>query len=119
MKITIETIQHDQQRIPGQIGDWQLVDGALVIRVSKMSNWRYEMVVGIHEAVEGLLCMDANIGTAQVDDFDMTYAGPGEPGDAPDAPYARQHCYATAVERMLIAAMGLSWADYETAVEAL
>ncbi len=119
MKITIETIPHDRQRIPGQVGDWQLVNGALVIRVSKMSDWRYEMAVGIHEAVEGLLCMDGNIGTARVDAFDMAYFGDGEPGDAHGAPYARQHCFATAVERMLIAAMGLSWADYDKAVEAL
>ncbi len=119
MKITIETIPHDQQRIPGQVGDWQLVDGAMVIRVSKLSNWRYEVVVGLHEAVEAMLCMDGNIGTAQVDAFDVAYSGTNEAGDDPEAPYALQHCFATAVERMVIAAMGLSWAEYDAAIEAL
>ena len=42
-----------------------------------------------------------------------------EPGDDPTAPYHREHCFATAVERMLIAALGVSWADYDQAVESL
>jgi hypothetical protein len=118
MKITIETVPHDQQVYP-TVGDWRLADGVLAIRVSKMGNWRYEAAVATHELLEALLCMDAAIGAAEVDAFDMTYTGDGEPGDDPAAPYHRQHCFATAVERMLIAAMGLPWGEYDAAVEAL
>ncbi len=119
MKITIETIPHGDQRYP-TCGDWTWVSPTeLNIRVSDMGNWRYEAAVGIHEAVEALLCRDVGIGTREVDAFDMEYTGGGEPGDDPAAPYARQHCFATAVERMLIAAFCLSWSEYDAAVEAL
>lgn len=118
MKITIETIPHDQQRYP-TAGDW-LIDAAgnIAVRVSETGNWRYDAAIGIHEAVEALLCRDAGISQADVDAFDTGYPG-DEPGDDPDAPYAREHCLATAVERLLIAAMELSWSDYADAVEAL
>ncbi len=118
MKITIETIPHDQQRYQ-TVGDWRLVDGVLAIRVSSMRNWRYEMAVATHELVEALLCIHKGVTASEVDEFDMSYVGAGEPGDDTDAPYRDQHCFATAVERMLIAAMEQSWADYEKAVEAL
>lgn len=42
-----------------------------------------------------------------------------EPGDSPVAPYHREHCLATAVERMLCAELDLAWAQYEEAVESL
>lgn len=127
MKITIETIPHDQQRYP-TAGDW-LIDAAgnIAIRVSETGNWRYDAAIGIHEAVEALLCRDAGISQADVDAFDVgfednrqEFGKPShEPGDDSAAPYAREHCLATAVERLLIAAMELSWSDYADAVKAL
>ncbi len=121
MKITIETIPHDRQRYR-TTGDWQWVEpDHLLIRVSEMGDWRKEAAVGMHEVVEALLCKGAvpPVTQVMVDRFDMAYTGDGEPGDDPKAPYRRQHCFATAVERLLIAAMGLSWAEYDAAVEAL
>ncbi len=130
MKITIETIPYEKMRIPGQIGDWQWQSGGgLLIQVSEMPDWRYEAAVAVHELVEVLLCNHDGVSEADVDAFDMAYENdrppfgmPGadsEAGDDRNAPYARQHCFATAVERMMIAAFGLSWADYEQAIEAL
>ncbi len=120
MKITIETIPHGDQRYP-TVGDWELdkATGDISIRVSEMGNWRYEAAVGIHEAVEALLCASDFVTQKDVDRFDMAYKGVGEPGDDPAAPYHRQHCFATAVERLLIAALGVSWADYGRAVDEL
>lgn len=118
MKIIIETIPHGRQRYP-TAGDWYLADGELKIRVSKLGNWRYEMAVAVHEIVEALLCMNNGVSEADVDVFDVTYRGEGEPGDDAAAPYSNEHCFATAVERMLIAAFGVSWAEYEAAVEKL
>lgn len=119
MIITIETIPHSRQRYP-TAGDWQ-IDGSgnITIRVSDMGDWRYNAAVAVHELVEVLLCRNDDVTMEQVDRFDLGFRGDGEPGDAQDAPYARQHCFATAVERMLIAAFGLSWAEYDKAVEAL
>ncbi len=118
MKITIETIPHGQQRYD-TVGDWQWVGGDLVIYVSEMENWGYETAVGLHEMVEAVLCRAAGVPGELVDAFDKSYDGIGEPGDEADAPYREQHCFATAVERMLIAAYGMSWAEYDAAVEKL
>lgn len=126
MRIVIETIPHDQQRYP-TVGDWILEGEDLTIRVSEMGNWRYNAAVAVHELVEVLLCKDKCISQESVDAFDMAFETDrtnfgidmGEPGDSPSAPYRDQHSFATAVERMLIAAFGLSWAEYDATVNAL
>lgn len=124
MRITIETIPHAEQRYP-TVGDWQWRGDDLLIRVSEMGDWRYEAAVAVHELVEVLLCKRDGVTEAAVDAFDMAYEKarqPGdesEPGDDPACPYARQHCFATAVERMLAAALGMSWLEYERKVESL
>ncbi len=120
MKITIETIPHGQQRYE-TVGDWQWVDGDLVVYVSEMGNWGYEAVVAVHEAVEAVLCRAAGVTGDAVDAFDLSHLGHRdyEPGDDVGAPYREQHCFATAVERMLIAALGVPWAEYDAAVEGL
>jgi hypothetical protein len=119
MIITIETVPHGKQRYD-TCGDWQIdPSGNITIRVSKMGDWRMEAAIAVHELVEALLCRNDDVSQEQVDHFDTGFRGEDEPGDAHDAPYARQHCFATAVERMLIAAFGLSWASYEATVEAL
>ena len=43
----------------------------------------------------------------------------GEPGDAPDAPYRREHLFATNIERLLAAELGVDWAVYEAYVDSL
>ena len=125
MRITIETIRHEDQRY-ATTGDWLWPnEHNLLIRVSEMGDWRAEAAVAVHELVEALLCKGADIKQEELDTFDMAFEAarePGnddEPGDNPGAPYHRQHCFATAVERMLIAALGVSWAEYVAAVEAL
>ena len=125
MKIMIETIPHGEQRYP-TCGDWQwLTDDELIIRVSEMGDWRYNAAVAVHELVEVLLCKQDGVTEAAVDAFDMAYEARrpegdlSEPGDDPACPCARQHCFATGIERMLIAAFGVSWPSYEAAVKAL
>ena len=146
MKIIIETIDHKYQRYP-TCGDWEDSCGALAVSVSKIGDWRMEALVGIHELVEAILCIDAEISQKSVDEFDIAfekarslaennvvadtidadtiaYAGYGvnidsEPGDHPAAPYHIQHGYATAVERMLCAAMNIPWATYEARLKEL
>ncbi len=130
MQITIETIQHENQRY-NTCGDWVFVEpNHLRIRVSELGDWRKEMAVAVHELVEAALCHADGISSIEVDAFDMAYekarvASPtfgkdlAEPGDDPAAPHHRQHCFATAVERMLIAALGVPWAEHTDAVETL
>lgn len=118
----------------------------LHIKVSNLTDWRREFLIVVHELCEVGLCVNEGVSQATVDAFDMGFekereerieqAGrkvsePGiasaeealisieEPGDQPNAPYRKQHCFATAVERMLAAALDVSWSEYETELEAL
>lgn len=140
MKILIETIPHSDQRY-STVGDWQwkramdtnisqidsLIEPVLVIKVSAMSDWRYEALAGIHEAIEALLCKAADIDEAQVDNFDLGWEDNRvmgqeafiEPGDHPNAPYHRQHKLATAVEIQLAHNLDVNWTEYEREVNAL
>ena len=119
MQITIETIQHKEQRY-NTCGDWLFVEpNHLRIRVSELGDWRKEAAIAVHELVEAILCRNDGVADDAVDAFDTSVEGAmlTEPGDSSNAPYHRQHCFATAVERMLIAALGVSWASYEQALK--
>lgn len=123
MKIIIDTIPHSQQRYP-TCGDWQWLDGGevLFIRVSKLSDWRYEILIAIHELIETVLCKNDGDVESDVDAFDIAYEkqrAPGdesEPGDSPRAPYRRQHLIATGIEKILAAELGVDWKAYDKEV---
>jgi hypothetical protein len=128
-KVKIVTIDHSSQRYPS-VGDWQfeesVQDGTtLVIRVSKMSDWRYEFLVALHELVEVALCSWGGVTQKQVDKFDIDFEKkrkPGnvdEPGDDIRAPYRFQHGIASGVERIAGAILGVDWNKYADEVENL
>jgi hypothetical protein len=119
MNIHIETIPHEKQRYP-TVGDWWFIDsGDLELRISELTDWRYEMLIAIHELWEVILCKHRKISQEAVDNFDRQYEArrqendDSEPGDAPDAPYKREHCSATGAERTLAAELGVDWKEYE------
>jgi hypothetical protein len=119
MKIIIETIPHEDHRY-STVGDWFYdPDGTLRIKVSKLSDARLEKLIAIHELVEVLTCELDGVTAKQVDDFDKAFeanraeGNEDEPGDEPSAPYVKQHCLATGIERILAAAWGVEWKTYE------
>lgn len=119
MKVIIEAIDHKDQRYP-TVGDWQFDgDGNLNIKVSKLNDWRHEMLVAVHELYEAVLCEHAGITQEMVDKFDMDYEAnrpsgdTSEPGDDPRAPYRMPHYRATNVERQLADALDVDWKQYE------
>lgn len=123
--INIQIIDHSEQRYP-TVGDWwRGQDGSLQIRVSKMSDWRYEVLVGVHELCEYVMCLYNGVTQESVDDFDMEFEArrePGnrdEPGDDVLAPYRLEHCIATGIERCLAGVLGVAWKDYELEIESL
>jgi hypothetical protein len=121
MRITVQTIPHRQQRY-NTVGDWysDKITGTVRIFVSELSNWRYELLVGVHEVVEAFLCMHDGVIEEAVDAFDKAFVSHSdEPGDDPKAPYQKQHCIATGVERILAACLGVKWLEYENALEDL
>lgn len=128
MKIIIETILHDKQRYP-TVGDWYFTEEVrpedspkkhevLHIKVSKLSDWRREMLVAVHELAEVLICKHRGISQEVVDDFDKKFESArhpdneDEPGDDPAAPYAREHGIATGIERIMAAELDVNWKDY-------
>lgn len=125
MNIIIKTIPHSDQRYP-TVGDyWTDPDGTLQVRVSEMGNEYYESLVAIHELWEELLCRKRKIPEDEITNFDVAFENvrpPGntdEPGDEPTAPYHREHCSASGVERILCAELGIAWRNYCETVERL
>lgn len=142
MNVRIEVIPHDQQRY-STCGDWYFEPNGedLIIRVSKLSDPRFEALVAVHELVEVLLCKQNGVTQEAVDKYDMEFENYrqaaideaaelghhedkvelqiAEPGDQKDAPYRIEHCFATGVERLLAANLGVVWADYEKELESL
>jgi hypothetical protein len=119
MRIVIETIPHDKQAYP-TAGDWRRgPDGTLVVRVSEEIGEKFALLVALHELIEVALCEERGITCEQVDNFDKSFElhrEPGnkdEPGDDPAAPYRKEHFFATNLERLLAAELGIDWAEYE------
>lgn len=128
MRIVIETVPHASMPYP-TCGDWRR-DGAgtLWIRVSSEIGDKFASLVALHELVEVLLCEARGITTESVDAFDIEFekqrakslvVDTSEPGDDPEAPYQNEHCIATGVERIVAAALGVRWDEYERAINAL
>ena len=124
MKILIETIPHKKHRYE-TCGDW-FIDkkGTLVIRVSEEMGPASCGLVAIHELAEVFQCFDGFRMSKKhmkrivklVDKFDKHYKGDlvdEEPGDDPRAPYHKEHSIATAIERILCAAVGMAWKDHD------
>jgi hypothetical protein len=124
MRIVIETIPHSKQRYE-TVGDWQWTPKGLRITVSAMGDWKKEFLVAFHELAEVMLCKDRDILQSVVDQFDMAFeanrvaGNEDEPGDDPEAPYRKEHFFATTVERLMAAELGVDWKEYEDTVEAL
>lgn len=124
MNITIKIIPHAEQRYP-TVGDWFFNGQDLEIHVSKLSDWRHEMLIAVHELYEALLCEHDGVTQQAVDDFDRKFEAlrpapdDTEPGDDPSAPYRRQHFRATNIERQLADALDVNWREYETELNAL
>lgn len=119
LSIHIKTIPHAEQRYDTCGDYWRDPDGTLQVRISDMGNTAYESLVMIHELAEHMLCEARGITNEQIDAFDFAYKGDGEPGDEPDAPYQNEHLIATGIEKMLCAALGIKWAEYDKTVTEL
>ena len=77
------------------------------------------MLIAVHELVEVLTCKNDGISQQRVDQFDKEFEATRhpdndeEPGDDPSAPYVKQHCLATGIERILAQQWGVNWKEYE------
>lgn len=125
LRIEIKTIPHSKQRYE-TVGDWYYgPDASWQFRISDLGNWRMELAIAVHELIECGLCRFKGISQQEVDDFDLAFEGlrqPGdvsEPGDDSRAPYHKEHCIATGIERIVICCLGVSWKEYEKTIDNL
>ncbi len=129
MRITLEVIPHEQQRL-GAIGDWFFEkNGDLVVHVSDLGDWRYNFLVLRHEMDEAMLCMKDGITTETVDieqvahqedvkamggiDMDDPDSFSGYPGSSIQV----QHDDALAAEWVMSRLLGVDWVEYGKAAE--
>lgn len=120
--ILIRTIPHTSHRYE-TVGDYEYdQDMNETISVSKMGNDDYEFLVAIHELVESYLCLKRGIDENDITDFDIKFeenrkeGDLSEPGDAEDAPYRKEHFFATTIERLMAAELGVDWKTYDDTV---
>lgn len=125
MRIHVETIPHQDQRYP-TVGDYWHQDGTEEVRISQMQDWRYEILVTVHELIEMAITKHRGIAEQDITAFDVAFEQArerglvqGEPGDQPDAPYYHEHVFATNLERLFAAELGVHWSDYEAYVNTL
>lgn len=124
LNIRIETIPHEKQQYE-TVGNWFWDVDTLVIHISNMKNWKYELLVAIHEITETALCRDRNISEDSVTDFDLEFearrqeGNTDEPGDDPNSPYRKEHLFATNIERLLAAELKVEWDKYEKTINSL
>lgn len=134
--IVIKTIPHAKQRYP-TVGDY--FDGVLVdpthyneparhFRISDMGNPDFEFLVALHELIESHLVQKRGISDYAIDAFDKDFeiareqglqAKDAEPGDDPQAPYHREHVFATTIEKWVARELGVDWQEYGEAVMSL
>ena len=124
--MNIETIPHDQQRYETCGDYWEDENGIEQIRISELVDWRYEVLIAIHEIVEMALAKHRRIEEAAITEFDIKFEESkvkglvtGEAGDNPNAPYRREHFFATNLERLFSAELNVDWAEYERFVDSL
>lgn len=126
LHIYIDTIQHSDQRYP-TVGDYWYTtlpsgEGTTELRVSDMGNADYEFLVALHELVESYLCKKRGIAEESITDFDKKFEAErtaeslDEPGNSPDAPYHKEHLFATSIERQVAAELGVDWDAYDETV---
>jgi hypothetical protein len=117
MKIIIEAIPHEEQRL-GQPGDWYYdPDGTLRIRVTDLGDWRYNFLLARHELDEAMLCKLAGISVEEVDSFDSrpeseAQDDPDSFSGYPGASYQNQHNDALAAEWVMSRLLEVDWQKY-------
>ena len=130
LNISIGTIDHKLQRY-STCGDYYKIDinqnlldqkEIDIIRISEMGNPKYEFLVALHEIVEMFLTQERGITEKSISNFDVEFEArnlKGEPGDHPNAPYRKEHKFATKIEKMMAKELGVNWKKYEITLDKL
>lgn len=127
LNIEIKEIRHREQRYE-TVGDYFLKKSKICFRISHMKDWRYVVLVAVHELVEWAIVKRQGISIKEIDAFDIQYekdreqgihTEDTEPGDDPKAPYFYAHQLATKIEKELALALQVDWYQYDEVVMSL
>ena len=124
MKITIDTISHNNQRY-NTVGDWLYDEKGISVLVSETNNNDYNFLVALHELIEAYLCKKRGIKEEVVTEFDIEYEkrcrpeDKNGPGDAWNAPYGNEHKFAGLIEMMMAYELRVDWEKYEESLDKL
>lgn len=114
--VHIEFIPHGFQRYD-TVGDFWIDENlTLQIRMSDMKNTSYNCLVAIHEFVEWMLTDIRGLAEQDIMAFDKKNPDSDDPGFLFDAPYKREHTFATSIEMMICAFAGIDWKEYDQVV---
>lgn len=116
--IDIATIPHKEHRY-STTGDFYLANDIEMVKVSDMQNDKYEFLVALHELIEMNLCKAHGVEWNEVDKFDIEHPELDEPGDSEEAPYHKEHMFASKIERMMADEMGINWEEYNKVMDNL
>lgn len=117
-EIRIRLIKHSNQRVKEEVGDW-FYDAELdriTVFVSRMSDFRSELAVALHEAYESVAYLSSGKDQTDVDFFDKKFYmenKTGEAGDSIHAPYRNEHIAATFIEKDVCDQLELDWPLHE------
>jgi hypothetical protein len=130
-KIEFKTIPHELHRYE-TVGDYWKESQVTKFRVSRMSDWRYEALVFVHELIEYIIVKYMEIPLKDIDNFDEGYelaremkikapcgckpTKDSEPGFDSHSPYNSAHYVADRVEHLLAFIIGVKWSDYNKEV---
>lgn len=124
MNVECKTIPYKQQRYE-TCGDYWIDETGVHFRVNDMGNDDFEFLVRMHEMIEEHMTRRRGLKEPDIMAFDLMWekereegkhAEDEEPGHDPRAPYHREHVLSENIERMLAHFMGISWPEYERAV---
>lgn len=115
MEITVKTLPHNEQRYD-TVGDYWIEKGIMLIRVSDMKNEDYAFLVSLHEQIEAYLTFKRGIKEPDIMAFDIEHSDCDDPGSLPDAPYYKEHLFATAIEMLVAEQLNVNWQEYDKAI---
>lgn len=124
LDIDIKTVPDRSQRY-NTVGDYRRKNKKDIIRVSNMNNWKYEVLVAVHEIIEQFLCRSRGINEDAITAFDQHFEKRrnhfllDEPGNDPDAPYYKEHQFALKIEKLFAQELGVDWNEYNKVIAKL
>lgn len=123
----VQAIPHAKQRYP-TVGDFWGNRSVWKVRVSKMSDPRYEWLVLLHEFVEMMLMLHRGMPEEIQGKFDRMFEkereqgkwkDSDEPGYDPRSPYLREHKFASKIEEMMAKELDVDWEKFAKEVDTL